>query len=396
VPVPGSDARLARRLEDLALPALAASSGRRLARCTCGGVPGPDGECEDCRRERLARSPAAGPRLARQGEHASHDDDLEDPGVLICTAFCFLGIPPSVFKDIVAAMLEAAYEHFHATDITTWRRQFDTYRQELSVYSKLRLLGKAFRFLMTGELGPGIVIRAARATAVRERIIAMLVRNGMRLAGLEAAEQIVRHVTLYIDLAIAAGCGTYCTASAAVRALLEVTDAASRGLSQALDILQGIGAAVTRLVSDVLANAYGQLDTANWRISSSLPSATRADVAALGLSLFAQVRPGGPWRQQQPGQSEADAFVANASRPISSLTTPYVQQTLLPSIATAIQRTLGGPSGRALDGGMLAAMSPIGLVGFMRDNGLLDFAEDPITYANRQLTPTQEPATAAP
>lgn len=116
---------------------------------------------------------------------------------------------------------------------------------------------------------------------------------------------------------------------------------------------------------------------------------------ALGASLFAQVRPGSPWRGKPPGQSEADAFVANAARPISSFTTSYVQDTLLPSIAAASQTALG-QSGTKLTGPMLAAMSPLGLVSFLRDNGLISFAQDPIPYANAQLAAAAAPAPAAP
>src|SRR3954470_14821710 len=115
-PAPGSDPRLAARLEGLlslpggSLPRATVARAPE-GRCACGGVAGPDGECEECRRERLGQS-AAGGTLARQMQ--PDDPRLEDPGFLICTAFCYLGIPPSFFKDIVAAMLESAYQHFMA------------------------------------------------------------------------------------------------------------------------------------------------------------------------------------------------------------------------------------------------------------------------------------------
>jgi hypothetical protein len=393
VPMPGSDRALARRLEHAAAPYTATLS-RTPGRCSCGRTAGPDGMCAECRSQPSAGGATA--TLARNGNETqgiqAGDERLEDPGFLICTAFCYLGIPPSMFKDIIAGMLEAAYEHFRATDASTSRRQFDAFRQELAGYSKVRLLAKAFRFLVTGELGLGIVIRAAGATAVRERILAMLARAGLRTGGLVAAEQIVRKAVLFIDLAITAGCGAYCGATAGVRALLEVTEAASQGLSEALRIMQGIGAAVGQLVSDMLANAYGTLDPGNWRVSGTLQGSAGTDVRMLGTSLFAQIRPGGPWRQRTPDQSEADAFLANVGRPIASFTTPYVQQNLLPSIATAAQRALGGPSGTAITGAMLGAMTPLGLAVFLRDNGLITFVQDPIAYATAELSPAPEAA----
>jgi hypothetical protein len=228
----------------------------------------------------------------------SEDDErLQDPGFLICTAFCFLGIPPSLFKDLVAAMLEAAYKHYEETDPSHLREKFAAYHAELGAYSKIKLLGLAFRFLMAGELWFGIPVRAAAATAVRERLIARLVAAGLKQGSLVAAEQIVRRVLLYINLAIAANCGAYCGMLQAVRAALEITESASRAFSEGLKILQGIGAAVGQAVSAMLANAYGQLDPVNWKVGG-LSGRASGDVQALGLSLFAQVRPASPWRQR--------------------------------------------------------------------------------------------------
>jgi hypothetical protein len=398
-PVPGSDARLAARLEGLlSLPggSLPRATVARApgGRCACGGVAGPDGECEECKRKRLGQ-PAAGATVARQIQ--PDDPRLEDPGFLICTAFCYLGIPPSLFKDIVAAMLESAYQHFMAENPQDYRQRFRVYHTELGAYSKIRLLAKAFRFLMTGEIGLGITIRAAAATAVRERILARLAAAGCRLAALEAAEQVVRKVVFYIDMAIAAGCGTYCAADQMTRALLEVTDAASAALVQTLQILEGIGNAVRGAISDALASAYGQLDSVNWQLTSQLSDQTaRNDLMALGLSLFAQVRPGGAFRRRTPDQSEADAFLANATRPISSFTTAYVQQNLLPSIAGALHRAgAGGSLGAEVTGARLAAMSPVGLVTLLRDEGFITFRQDPIAYANAAMAETQEPEPAA-
>jgi hypothetical protein len=395
LPRPGTDSRLAARLERmLALPA-GPVVARAPGRCACGGVAGPDGECAQCRRERLAGEAPASGTLARQIQ--ADDPRLEDPGFLICTAFCYLGIPPSMFKDIVAAMLESAYQHFMAENPHDYRQRFQAYHSELGAYSKVRLLAKAFRFLMTGELGAGIVIRAAGATAVRERILARLLAMGFKFAALEAAEQIVRKVVFYIDMAIVAGCGTYCAAEQMTRALLEVTDAFSAALVQTLQVLQGIGNAVAGAVSAALASAYGQLDSANWQLTGQLQGAARGDVMALGMSLFAQVKPGGAFQRRTPDQNETEAFIANATRPISAFTTPYVQQTLLPSIATALHQAGAGASlGAEVTGARLAGMSPVGLVSLLRDEGFITFRQDPIAYTNAVMAETPETAGVAP
>jgi hypothetical protein len=62
-----------------------------------------------------------------------------------------------------------------------------------------------------------------------------------------------------------------------------------------------------------------------------------------------------------------------------------VRQTLLPSLANALQTALGGPSAHELTGPILAAMTPIGLVTLLRDNGLISFRQDPIDYGYAEL-----------
>jgi hypothetical protein len=81
---------------------------------------------------------------------------------LICLAFCYLGIPPSLFKDLVQGMLECVSGELKATG-GNYEERFRSARDELAGYSKLRLLGKIFRFLMHGELGPAGIIKVTDA-----------------------------------------------------------------------------------------------------------------------------------------------------------------------------------------------------------------------------------------
>src|SRR3954466_14340331 len=47
---------------------LSLAQGNRIRRkCACGGTPGPDGECEACRKKRLQRSAAGGPQAGARG-----------------------------------------------------------------------------------------------------------------------------------------------------------------------------------------------------------------------------------------------------------------------------------------------------------------------------------------
>ena len=312
------------------------------------------------------------------------DSRLEDPGFLICTAFCYLGIPPSSFKDVIQSMLECLWEELRAAGDANYEQRFAAAREELAAYSKTRLLAKAFRFLMHGELGPGGIIRiSARSQAIRERVIARLLALGATHAGLVAAEAVVRKAVFVIDAAIAAGCGTYCGAIQIGQRMVELTEAVAQGLAGAMRIVEGFGQGLAQLVADSLASAYGQLAPANWRLDPRLPERTRADLTVLGHALWAQVRPGSPWTARRPGQTDMDAFLTNVGRSLTDLRVP---RSLMGPVATALQNTIEAVGGSAqLSVDQLMAMSPAGLVSLLRDNGLLNFRQDPIAFAHADI-----------
>jgi len=47
--------------------------------CACGGTPGPDGECEECRKKRLQRKCASGGMIGSNGQHGSCRNQAETP-----------------------------------------------------------------------------------------------------------------------------------------------------------------------------------------------------------------------------------------------------------------------------------------------------------------------------
>ncbi len=312
---------------------------------------------------------------------------MNDPGFLICTAFCYMGVPPSKFKDMIEAMLECIWSELRAADAAGYQQRFAAARDELASYSKIRLLGKVFRFLMYGELGPGGIIRVTtQSQAVRERIIARLVALGATHAGLVAAEAVVRKVLLVIDAIIVANCAGYCGALQVGQALAELAEAAAQGTVNVMNTLAAVGQSVSSAIGSVLSSAvagmYGQLDTANWALSPALPQSTRADLSVLGTVLWAQVRPGSLWTTRQPDldQTALDAFLTNATRPLTSYQVPHG---LMVSIASAVQQSIAQTGGSArVTADDLLAMSPGGLMAFLRDSNLLSFRQEPIAYGN--------------
>lgn len=315
---------------------------------------------------------------------SENDPRLDDPGFLICLAFCYLGVPPSAFKDLMQGMLECLSAEMRAADSANYEANFAAAREELAGYSKVRLLGKIFRFLMHGELGPMGVIRVtARTAPIRDRIIARLLAMGATHAGLLAAEAVVRKVLLVIDAVIVAGCATYCGAVQVGRAVVELTEAVAQGIASAMQVLSGIGDAVAGVLIDAVLSIYGQANPSNWVLNPALPAQTRADLGVLGMSLWAQVRPGSPWTTRRPGQTDADQLLANAGRTLAAYRVP---RELMVSVAASLQRTITAGGGSAtVSADQLMEMSYIGLIAFLRDNGLMSFRADPIAFAHSEL-----------
>ncbi|HEX8345411.1 MAG TPA: hypothetical protein VF657_11865 [Actinoplanes sp.] len=289
-------------------------------------------------------------------------------------------------------MLECLSGEMRAADSANYETNFAAARDELAGYSKVRLLGKIFRFLMHGELGPMGVIRVtARTAPIRDRIIARLLAMGATHAGLVAAEAVVRKVLLAIDALIIAGCATYCGAVQIGRSLVELTGAVAQGIASAMQVLGGIGDAAAGLLIDAVLSMYGQANPSNWVLSPTLPRRTRLDLEVLGTILWAQVQPGSPWTTRRPGQTDADQLLANAGRTLATYRVPHE---LMVSVAASLQTTITAAGGKAaVSGDQLMGMSYIGLIAFLRDNGLLSFRADPIAFAHSEL---DGPVGAAP
>lgn len=318
------------------------------------------------------------------------DERLSDPGFVICTAFCYLGVPPGFFKDLVQFFLEAVFHEMREADRRGYTRRFETFRNDLAAYSKVRLVARVLRWVVHGEIGiAGLPVRVAtaRAVATRAAVVRLLRQWGVRQASLVAAEQVVRRLVLVADIAIAGACGAYCGATAIGRTIVEITEAVVQGLADALAAVRQLsaawGEAFSTFVFEAIARHYGMLDPANWRLAPSLDT---RDMSALGMSLWAQIRPGTPWVRRSAAETPLDFFVRQARRPIGELVIPTVRRQWLPTVAAACQRALSAKASRAvITPAMLEGMSPSGFVEFLNENSLLSFREDPTTYATAAM-----------
>lgn len=387
----------------------AATVGHRLEREITGvglNSPRDAGVQRDCYYRKAARFPGpafvqraqilaqragdASLLIQRDGEASlfTGDPRLNDPGFLICTAFCYLGIPPSGFKDLVRSFLEATFEEMRAAGDAHYERNFQSFHRSFSAYSRIRMMSKVFRFLMHGEIGLlGRTIQTAAGTAIRNRIIAWMLARGASHAGIVAAEAVLRKVVAVIDAAIIAGCVTYCGAMAMGRALVELSEAVAEGLSEGLEAIsaigRGVGDAIGGLLFAAVANAYGSLDNLNWQLSPALASGARADLSVLQWSLWARIRPGSPWTQHRPDQTQMDAFLANSTRSLASYNVP---ESLATSIAQALEQTIRANGGTVeITPALLLGMSPLALVNLLTENNLLRFRADPMEYGNQVI-----------
>ena len=188
---------------------------------------------------------------------------------------------------------------------------------------------------------------------------------------------------LVIDAAIVAGCGRLLRGAADRSATGRADRAVAQGIAGVLDVLASVREATANFLMDAVFRLYGEVNPANWALNPALPTQTRTDLSVIGMTLWALVRPGSPWTVRRPDQSQADQLLTNSVRPLSSFNVP---RELLVPFAASLQDTLRRSGGSAVvTANQLMAMSPTGLVVFLRDNGLLSFRVEPAAFANDDI-----------
>jgi hypothetical protein len=299
------------------------------------------------------------------------DERIEDPEFLLCLALAYIGLPPGAWRVVVGEVLEAVSADYRdrlgpvrgAQEASQWRVAFRGW----SRFNQFKLV---VGFLGESKIGL-IPVRGAAAQAARARALALLARLGVREASLQVASQIVRKVNLYLELAYLSGCAAYCGGIAYANAVTAFGVGAAQAVAQTAEVVGAIvNAAVTEIFVRPVLVARATLDPSNWD-TSPLASAALA-LRLVGGSLWEQLRP-----------ADADAFLGNLPRPLSSFNVPA---SVLAELATAMTRTVNARGGISaavtFTPEYLGGLAPLAFVQALRDWRLLSFHQDPEQVAD--------------
>jgi hypothetical protein len=329
---------------------------------------------------------AASPVIQRTPDDTKPNSDRpnyrsEDPNFLLCLALCELGIPPSLWRTVFSYLLQAAdSEYRNRLGDLRGSQEFERWRGAVTVMSNFNKL----KLIVTFLAGDGMVARLALTTPsarlVQQRALTTLTTAGIRESSIRVASLIVRRIAIGIEVAIAAGCATYCGGTAAANALIEFSTSAMDTITSILSttgsISGQIGSGIGKLVTHSLNTARASLDASNWALSPLLSRRSHAHLNVISLAFGLAVTP--------------DSFVTSIGRKLSSYNIANVLNDLAVDINTALQHR-GGFSvfGASFTADSLANLTPLGLIHILSEYGLLKFNEDPERIADRTIAPTK-------
>jgi len=321
-----------------------------------------------------------GPTLQRdEDDDALKGIDVDDPNVLVCLILCYLGIPTPAWKRLVGFMLRAVYEEYKAAYKQEEAEQkFKSYRQAFTAYSPINMIKSVLVFATEGKLAMMPVVKTAIGKKMQERLLEFLLARGATIATLGVAAQIAKKVTVAIELAIIAGCAAYCGGTALGKKIGEAVDTMVAGLAERLEagaeIASSIGNAIaTGLVTRPLYTARATVDPVNWDLGA-MGGRTRADIGVLGAFLWSQME-----------TEQAEPFLRNVNRPLSSYPIP---SELIRDIAGGMSAAVKGRTGWdvVFTPSLIRELSPITFVQMLKDYKLLTFKKDPSAIAEAAIS----------
>ena len=311
----------------------------------------------------------AGPGERVQRQSGSSGDRTNDPNFLLCLALCELGVPPSLWRTVVNEILRAvSREYRDRLGEMRGSQEFESWRAAFTIMSTFNKLKAILGFLGESRIGP-LVIEHPAAQAIRRAVLARLAERGLESAALEVASQIIRKVAIAIEVAIAAGCTTYCGATAIANALLDFTSAAINAIAGFVDTLSAIGAGLAQAITRPILVARASMDPTNWNLSA-LPERSRAHMGAIGFAFRLTFTP--------------DSFLASMARPLSSYNIQPILGELAQDISTALQARGGFAQLVTFTPDFLRGLTPLQLVDILKDYRLLSFVQDPEVLVDQQ------------
>jgi hypothetical protein len=302
------------------------------------------------------------------------DSRVNDPNFLLCLALSYLGLPPGLWRMAVNSFLQAVSEEYKqrygaqrgSKEFKVWENGFRAW----SSYNKFKVV---IVFLGESKIGP-ILISNATAKAIRKRVLVRLAAYGVKEAAILGASQIIRKVTIYLEIAWITGCATFCASAAAIKQIEEFTLAAASALVM---FQKGVKVFVDAIVTEIIARPFliarAMLDPSNWDTSPMQSGAPL--LQRFGNSLWSQVNSKVP-----------DVFISNLSKSLREFSIP---RNSIDQIAAAMTSTVNARGGMneaiTFQTSELLNTHPLSFVQLLKDWRLLNFRSDPEKVANVAL-----------
>jgi hypothetical protein len=323
------------------------------------------------------RAPGGAPTVQMQSKDVNSKSN--DPGALLCTILCYLGIPTPTWKRLVNLYLQATWEHYKATAPSEQdaKKQYTAFRIAFEGYGTFNTLKSLLTFMVHGEVAfVSVVSRSARAAALREAMLRVALKFGLTRAGLVASEKAVGKFALVIEGGIFAVCAASCTMEAYVKALVEFGAAITDGISSTAGLLTTAGELGAKVVSEAISRsilvARATVDPTNWD-TSPMPSPTKTDFSAIGFYL---------WRKLKP--ENANELLSNLGKPMKVYSVPSSLITVFATGLTSAQNARKSVQ-VTFTPDLLEQLPLITLVKLMTDWSLLKFKKDPSLIASEQM-----------
>ncbi len=317
---------------------------------------------------------------------ATDDARLDDPNFLICLALTYVGLPPGLWRTLVNQMLRAVSEQYREQyGEERGAERFAEFSAAYSTWSLFNKVKAVLTFVGESRIGP-ITIRLAQAQAVRAAALRALERAGIRTASMVAASQIIRKVSVYLELAWAAGSFLYCTAeqyAVLVRDLSMMMIGAIVSTIQTISQMAGsIGAAIRETISQVIRVAQAKMNIANWIYAPEVPQRARRHLNAIALSARLA--------------RDIDTYLSYLGRPLNNYEAAAL---LLPELAedlNSAMRSRGGFSQLiTFTPDFLGGLSPQTLLDLMIDYRFIRFRRSPEELAAEAARLEQEQQAAS-
>ncbi len=305
----------------------------------------------------------------------SPDGREHDPNFILCFALCELGILPATWRSIVSEIFEViSLEYGHpeyGRDLRHMRRspEYQSWSAAFSTYSNFNRLAFVLGFLGESRIGP-FVIRNAAAQAMRRRILLRLAAMGVAEASVMAASQVIRRVSVVIEVGYATACVGYCAANSAFNRVLDFAQATSEAIASLSSVLEGIGNSITGGISRFFRIAQATMDPANW-IIRQLPERSRSLLGIIGSA----TRLGSP-----------DSFTSYIAHPISTMDLDFSMfSDLAADLNLAMHNRGGFYASVQFNTGFLTGLSPLSLIQMLHDYGIIEYRRSPEEIAEEQL-----------